>query len=149
MNKNRTKPLTLTCSKCENRKYVTCESSWNNYKRGSISSWLKRRNVKQKQIQKLKNHRYSHCLIDWILFLNGEDISTKADSHICRCYSTTNNQDIHSEILWKKAIDKYSINNNNSNNNNNNNNNYNNNNNNSTNNNSYKTRQRLQRKWKR
>ena len=39
-------------------------------------------------------------LIDWTLFLNGEDISTKADSHICCCYSTTNNQDIHSEILW-------------------------------------------------
>ena len=38
--------------------------------------------------------------IDWTLFLNGEDISTKADSHICRCYSTTNNQDIHSQILW-------------------------------------------------
>ncbi len=48
-------------------------------------------------------------LIDWTLFLNGEDISTKADSHICRCYSTTNNQDIHSEILLQKAIDKYSI----------------------------------------
>ena len=36
---------------------------------------------------------------DYIIFLNlfgtvdGEDISTKADSHICRCYSTTNNQD--------------------------------------------------------
>ena len=69
-------------------------------------------------------------LIDWTLFLNGEDISTKADSHICRCYSTTNNQDIHSQIQWQKAIDKYSINNNN------------------TNNNTYKTRQRLQRKWK-
>ena len=41
-------------------------------------------------------------LIDWILFLNGEDISTKADSHICRCYNTTNNQDIHSEILWQR-----------------------------------------------
>ena len=52
-------------------------------------------------------------LIDWTLFLNGEDISTKADSHICRCYSTTNNQDIHSQILWQKAIDKYSISNNN------------------------------------
>ena len=39
-----------------------------------------------------------------VLFLNGEDISTKADSHICRCYSTTNNQDIH------RAVDKYSIN---------------------------------------
>ena len=36
-------------------------------------------------------------LIDSTLFLNGEDISTKADSHICRCYSTTNNQDIHRE----------------------------------------------------
>ena len=40
-------------------------------------------------------------------------ISTKADSHICRCYSTANNQDIHSEILWQKDIDKYSINSNN------------------------------------
>ena len=48
-------------------------------------------------------------LIDWTLFLNGEDISTKADSHICRCYSTTNNQNIHSEILLQKDIDKYSI----------------------------------------
>ena len=46
--------------------------------------------------------------IDWTLFLNGED-STKADSHICRCYNTTNNQDIHSEILLQKDIDKYSI----------------------------------------
>ena len=48
-------------------------------------------------------------LTDWNLFLNGEDIGTKADSHICRCYSTTNNQDIHSEILLQKAVDKYSI----------------------------------------
>ena len=48
-------------------------------------------------------------LIDWILFLNGEDISTKADSYICHCYNTTNNQDIHSEILLQKDIDKYSI----------------------------------------
>ena len=48
-------------------------------------------------------------LIDWTLFLNGEDISTKADSHICRCSNTTNNQDIHSEILLQKDIDKYSI----------------------------------------
>ena len=48
-------------------------------------------------------------LIDWTLFLNGEDISTKADSHVCRCYSTTNNQDIHSEILLQKDIGKYSI----------------------------------------
>ena len=48
-------------------------------------------------------------LIEWTLFLNGEDISTKADSHICRCYSTTNNQGIHSQILWQKGIDKYSI----------------------------------------
>ena len=39
-------------------------------------------------------------LIDWTLFLNGEDISTKADSHIYCCYSTTNNQYIHSEIFW-------------------------------------------------
>ena len=31
------------------------------------------------------------------LFLNDEDIRTKADSHyICRCYSTANNQNIHS-----------------------------------------------------
>ena len=37
----------------------------------------------------------------------------KADSHICCCYSTTNNQDICSEILWEKDIDKYSINNDN------------------------------------
>ena len=43
------------------------------------------------------------------LFLSGEDISTKADSHICRCYSTTNNQNIHNEILLQKAINKYSI----------------------------------------
>ena len=42
------------------------------------------------------------------MFLNGEDISTKADSHICRCYNT-NSQDIHSEILLQKDIDKYSI----------------------------------------
>ena len=48
-------------------------------------------------------------LIDWTLFLNGEDISTKADSHICRCYNTTNNQDIHSEILLQNDIDKYSF----------------------------------------
>ena len=45
--------------------------------------------------------------------------------------SATNNQDIHSEILWSKDTDKYSINNNN------------------TSDNTYKTRQRLQRKWKR
>ena len=38
-------------------------------------------------------------LIDRTLFLNGEDISTKADSHICHIYSATNNQDIHSEIV--------------------------------------------------
>ena len=54
-------------------------------------------------------------IIDETLILNAEDISTKADSHICRCYSTTNNQDIHSEILWQKDIDKYGINNNNNN----------------------------------
>ena len=47
--------------------------------------------------------------IDWLIELNGEDNSTKADSYICRCYSTTNNQDIHSDILLQKAIDKYSI----------------------------------------
>ena len=41
-------------------------------------------------------------LIDLTLFLNSEDISTKADSHICRCYSTTNNQDIYSELLWQR-----------------------------------------------
>ena len=76
-------------------------------------------------------HAFSRdWLIDWTLFLNGEDISTKANSRICRCYSTTNNQDIHSQISWQKAIDKYSINNNNNNNN------------------TYKTRQWLQRKWK-
>ena len=45
-------------------------------------------------------------LIDWTLFLKGEDISTKADSHICRCYSTTNNQNFHSDILWQKDINK-------------------------------------------
>ena len=45
-------------------------------------------------------------LTDWTLFLNGEDISTKADLHICRCYNTTHNQDIHSEILLQKDIDK-------------------------------------------
>ena len=50
-----------------------------------------------------------YWLIDRTLFLNGEDISTKADSHICRCYNTTNNQDIHSEILLQKDIDKCSI----------------------------------------
>ena len=33
-------------------------------------------------------------------------MTTKADSYICRCYSTTNNQDIHGEILLQKAIDK-------------------------------------------
>ena len=43
-------------------------------------------------------------LIDWTLFLNGKDISTTADSHICRCYNTTNNQDIHSEILLQRAL---------------------------------------------
>ena len=48
-------------------------------------------------------------LIDWTLFLNSEDISTKADARICRCYSTANNQDIQSEILLQKDIDKYSI----------------------------------------
>ena len=53
--------------------------------------------------------RETDWLTDWTLFLNGEDISTKADSHICHCYSTTNNQNIHSEILLQKAIDKYSI----------------------------------------
>ena len=41
-------------------------------------------------------------MTDLTLFLNGEDISTKADSHICRCYSTTNNQDSHSEILERE-----------------------------------------------
>ena len=52
--------------------------------------------------------------MDWLktLFVNGKDISTKADSHICHCYSTTNNQDFLSEI-WQKDIDKYSTNNNN------------------------------------
>jgi len=68
-------------------------------------------------------------LIDWTLFLNGEDISTNADSHICRCYNTTNNQDIHSEILWQTDIEKYNIDNN-------------------INNNKYKKRQRLQRTYK-
>ena len=29
-----------------------------------------------------------------LYFFNCEDISTKAESHICRCYSITNNQDI-------------------------------------------------------
>ena len=29
-------------------------------------------------------------------------IITKADSHICRCYSTTNNQDIHSDIMRER-----------------------------------------------
>ena len=53
--------------------------------------------------------KFQTRLIDWILFLNGEDISTKADSYICHCYNTTNNQDIHSEILLQKDIDKYSI----------------------------------------
>ena len=48
----------------------------------------------------MDNHNLRDWLIDWTLFLNGEDISSKADSHIGRCYSTTNNQDIHSEILW-------------------------------------------------
>ena len=48
-------------------------------------------------------------LIDWTLFLNGEDTSTKADSRICRCCSTTNIRDICSEILLEKDIDKYSI----------------------------------------
>ena len=33
------------------------------------------------------------------LFFNGDDISIKANSHICHCYSTISNQDIHSEIL--------------------------------------------------
>ena len=42
------------------------------------------------------------CLFALILFLNGEDISAKADLRICRCYSTTNNQDIHSQILWER-----------------------------------------------
>ena len=41
-----------------------------------------------------------HWLIDETLFLNSGDISTKADSHICHWYSTANNQDILSEILW-------------------------------------------------
>ena len=45
----------------------------------------------------------------YIIIIKGEDISTKADSHICRCYNATNNQDIHSEILLQKDIDKYSI----------------------------------------
>ena len=52
--------------------------------------------------------REREILIDSTLFVNGEEISTKADSHICRCYNTTNNQDIHSEILLQKDIDKYS-----------------------------------------
>ena len=38
-------------------------------------------------------------LTDRTLFLNGENTNTKADSPICRCYSTTNSQDILSEIL--------------------------------------------------
>ena len=37
------------------------------------------------------------------------DNKLRWDSHICRCYSTTNNKDIHSEILLQKDIDKYSI----------------------------------------
>ena len=74
-------------------------------------------------------------LIDWFfvkLYFSTVKIiiSARADSHICRCYNTTNNQDIHSEILCQTDIDKYSISNNN-------------------NNNTYKTRQQRQRKWKR
>ena len=29
-------------------------------------------------------------------------LGRKADSHICCCYSATNNQDVRSEILWQK-----------------------------------------------
>ena len=54
----------------------------------------------------VKKERLTDWLIDRILFLNSEDISTKANSHICRCYSTTNNQDIHSEILWLRERDR-------------------------------------------
>ena len=42
-------------------------------------------------------------LIDWTLFLNGEDTSTKADSHICRCYSTTNNQEREGDLDQRLA----------------------------------------------
>ena len=45
---------------------------------------------------------------DWLIKLcfstNSKDVSTKTYSHICHCYSTTNNQDIHSEILCQTYI---------------------------------------------
>ena len=68
-----------------------------------------RKKGRRKKERKKEEEEEEDWLIDWTLFLNSEDISTKADSHICRCYSTTNNQDIHSEILLQKDIDKYSI----------------------------------------
>ena len=47
----------------------------------------------------------------WLGFiLNNEDISTKADSHICQTHSTCSNQDICSEIFLPvfRALVSYS-----------------------------------------
>ena len=64
--------------------------------------------ARERERERREGDQRERDLIDWLtLFLNGEDISTKADSLTCHCYSTTNKQDIHSEI-WQKAIDKYS-----------------------------------------
>ena len=89
---------------------------WNLKKKKKKKKMLNRLNEDQEQGQKhckigIKKVKLSSVvrLTDWTLFLNGEDISTKVDSHICRCYNATNNQDIHSEILLLKDIDKYSI----------------------------------------
>ena len=52
---------------------------------------------------------------DWLIklyFWTVKILAKNANFHICRCCSTTNNEDIHGEILWLKDIDKYSINNN-------------------------------------
>ena len=38
-------------------------------------------------------------------------LARRPDSHIRRCYSTTSNQDIHSEMLWKVHINKHNLNN--------------------------------------
>ena len=43
--------------------------------------------IRRKNKSESRRERERERLIDSTLFLNGEDISTKADSHICRCYN--------------------------------------------------------------
>ena len=47
-------------------------------------------------------------LTDYTLFLKGEYISRKADWHTCRCYSTTGNEDIHTDMLRWQDINQHS-----------------------------------------